>query len=84
MLVRSTATDQNTRPRLVSMHDELCRYDQTSKEEELTIIASGQPSGANPRTGASDANLDEPRCFAQPIRIPRLRNATTERSEMFG
>jgi hypothetical protein len=37
--------------RLGSMHDDLCRDDQTSEEEKLTMIASGQPSGAKPEDG---------------------------------
>ena len=51
MRVKCRAIDRNTRSRLGSIHDELCRYDQTSEEEKLTMIASGQPSGAKPEDG---------------------------------
>ena len=43
------------------------------------MTASGQPSGAIWRTDPKKAIPDEPRSLAQPVRTPRLRNATSER-----
>ena len=45
------AIDRNTRPRLGSMHDELCRYDQTSEEEKLTMMRPANRQRAKPEDG---------------------------------